>query len=130
MYLLPTGEELANLWNQISPKQRFLRAAKQAINDACRFDDSMAAFYLDSQDVNMVMEDDAMPYFDEIEDDIISMQRDTNGFKLHIPAPRYLEHIPNSGHLNFKGWSYEYVPSKTEFPDGPGVIHASSWDEI
>jgi hypothetical protein len=69
-----------------------------------------------------------MPYFDEIEDDIISMQRDINGFKLS--RPRYLEHNPNSGHLNFKGWSYEYVPSKMEFPDGPGVVHASSWDEI
>ena len=108
MYLFPTGEELAKLWDQISPKQRFLRAAKQAINDACKFDDSMAAFYLDSQDVDMIMEDDAMPYFDEIEDDIINMRRDVNDFKLHIPAPRYLDK-PNPGDcpVNFKGWTFE-----------------------
>ena len=125
MYLLPTGEELANLWNQISPEQRFLRAAKQAINDACKFDDSMAAFYLDSQDVDMVMEDDAMPYFDEIENDIISMRRDTNGFKLHIPAPRYLDKCnPGDCPVNFKGWTFE-IPTE-HAPNCPKV----NWDDI
>ena len=123
MYLLPTGEELATLWNQISPRQRFLRAAKQAINDACKFDDSMAAFYLDSQDVDMVMEDDAMPYFDEIEDDIISMRRDTNGFKLHIPAPRYLERTREDP-VRFKGWTFE-IPTE-HAPNCPKV----NWDDI
>ena len=107
MYLLPTDEEMTKLWRQIDPKQRFLDAAAMAING---------------------LTEDSMPYFDEIEDDIISMQRDVNGFK--ISPPRYLEHIPNSGYLNFKGWSFEYIPSKKEFPDGPGVEHASSWDEI
>ena len=107
MYLLPTNKETNKLWRQIDPKQRFLDAAAMAINE---------------------LTEDSMPYFDEIEDDIISMQRDINGFKLS--RPRYLEHNPNSGHLNFKGWSYEYVLSKMEFPDGPGVVHASSWDEI
>lgn len=47
-----------------------------------------------------------------------------------ISRSRNLEHIPNSGHLNFKGWSFEYVPNKKDFPDGPGVEHASSWDKI
>ena len=107
MYLLPTDKEMNKLWRQIDPKQRFLDAAAMAINELTK---------------------DSMPYFDEIEDDIISMQRDINGFKLS--RPRYLEHNPNSGHLNFKGWSFEYVPSKIKFPEGPGVEHASSWDEI
>lgn len=107
MYLLPTNEDIARLYCFINPKTRFLLAAQEAINELTK---------------------DSMPYFDEIEDDIISMKRDINGFK--ISRPRYLEHNPNSGHLNFKGWSFEYVPSKKEFPDGPGVEHASSWDEI
>ena len=107
MYLLPTDEDIARLYCFIDPETRFLLAAQEAINELTK---------------------DSMPYFDEIEDDIISMQRDINGFKLS--RPRYLEHNPNSGHLNFKGWSFEYVPSEIKFPDGPGVEHASSWDEI
>ena len=38
--------------------------------------------------------------------------------------------LPTNGHLDFKDCSFEYVPSKKEFPDGSGVEHASSWDEI
>lgn len=107
MYLLPIDEDIAKLYALIDPKTRFLFSPQEAINELTK---------------------DSMPYFDEIEDDIISMKRDINGFK--ISRPRYLEHNPNSGHLNFKGWSFEYVPSKEKFPDGPGVEHASSWDEI
>ena len=69
-----------------------------------------------------------MPYFDEIEEDIISMKRDINGFK--ISRPRYFGRNINDSNLDFKDWGFEYVPSKKEFPDGPGVEHASSWDEI
>ena len=109
MYLLPTSEELNELWRQIDQKQRFLDAAAMAINKLTK---------------------DAMPYFDEIEDDIISMHRDINGFKLS--RPRYLEHNPNSGHLNFKGWSFETAKNdeKPDFLNDPIVEHASSWDEI
>ena len=107
MYLLPTDEDIARLYALIDPETRFLFAAQEAINELTK---------------------ESMSYFDEIEDDIISMKRDINGFK--ISRPRYLEHDVNSGHLNFKGWSFEYVPSEKEFPDGPGVEHASSWDEI
>lgn len=107
MYLLPTDEDIARLYCFIDPETRFILAAQEVINE---------------------LTEDSMPYFDEIEDDIISMKRDINGFK--ISRPRYLEHNPNSGHLNFKGWSFEYVPSKIEFPDGTEVEHASSWDEI
>ena len=124
MYLFPTSEEINRLYRQINPTAQimdFLYSRPPA-------EGSMAEFFLESEDVDLVMEDDAMPYFDEIEDDIISMQRDINGFKLS--RPRYLEHNLNSVYLNFKGWSYEYVLRKMDFPDGPGVIHASSWDEI
>ena len=68
---------------------------------------------------------DAMPYFDDIEDDIVNMRRDINGNR----APWYLvDH--EKGQLRYKGKSFEYVSSEMKFPDGPGVEHASSWDEI
>ena len=125
MYLLPTGEELNRLWSQIDPKQRFLRAARTAIDEACRFDDSMAAFYLDSQDIDMVMEDDAMPYFDEIEDDIVNMRRDINGFRIHVPAPRYMEYARGRDIVNYKGKTFEYISN-----DSPPECERVSWDEI
>ena len=109
MYLLPTSEELNRLWRQIDPKQRFLDAAAMAINELTK---------------------DAMPYFDEIEDDIVNMRRDINGFRIHIPAPRYTEYARGTDSINYKGKSFEYIPSEIELFDGPGVIHASSWDEI
>ena len=109
MHLLPTDEDIAKLYCFIDPKTRFLLAAQEAINELTK---------------------DSMPYFDEIEDDIISMRRDINGFKLS--RPRYLEHNPNSGHLNFKGWSFETIrdDEKPDFLNDPIVQHASSWDEI
>ena len=110
MYLLPTDEELKYFYRQIDPKQKFLDAAWMAIDELTK---------------------DSMPYFDEIEDDIISMRRDVNGFKLS--RPRYLEHIPNSGHLNFKGWSFEDKRDE-EFEkqlfNKPYMESVSSWDEI
>lgn len=105
MYLLPTLEEINKLWRQIDPKQRFLDVAAMAINELTK---------------------DSMPYFDEIEDDIISMRRDINGNR----APWYLSDY-EKGQLRYKGKSFEYNPAeKPNFPDGPGVEHASSWDEI
>lgn len=107
MYLLPTDEDIAKLYDLIDPKSRFLFSAQEAINELAK---------------------DSMPYFDEIEDDIIAMKRDINGFK--FSRPRYLGRNLNNGHLDFKDCSFEYVPSKKEFPDSLGVEHASSWDEI
>lgn len=127
MYLLPTGEELRELWNQISPKQRFLRAARHAINEACQFDDSMAAFYLDSQDADLIMEDDAMPYFDEIEDDIISMRRDINGFRIHVPAPPYMEYARGTDSVNYKGKTFEYIQDEPDYVVGERV---DRWEDI
>ena len=106
MYLLPTSEELNELWRQIDPKQRFLDAAAMAINELTK---------------------DTMPYFDEIEDDIISMRRDIIGNRV----PWYLsDYSKGPDTVRYRGKSFEYVPSEMEFPDGPGVEHVSSWDEI
>ena len=127
MYLLPTEKELAFLRSQIDPKQRFLRAARAAIDEACELGDSMGGFYFDSQDVDMIMEDDAMPYFDEIEDDIISMKRDINGFR--VPAPRYMEYARGTDSVNYKGKTFEYI-TNNKVPDGPNLKRVSSWDEI
>lgn len=110
MYLLPTDEDIARLYCFIDPETRFLLAAQEVINELTK---------------------ESMPYFDEIEDDIISMQRDINGFK--FSRPRYLEHIPNSGHLNFKGWSFEYKRDEEfekQLLNKPYVESVSSWDEI
>lgn len=107
MYLLPADEDIAKLYDLINPKSRFLFSVQQAINELAK---------------------DSMPYFDEIEEDIISMKRDINGFK--ISRPCYFGRNLNDSNLDFKDWGFEYVPSKKEFPDGPGVEHASSWDGI
>ena len=106
MYLLLTDEDIAKLYDLIDPKLAFF-FAQEVINELAK---------------------DSMPYFDEIEEDIISMKRDINGFK--ISRPRYFGRNLNDSNLDFKDWGFEYVPSQKEFPDGPGVEHASSWDEI
>ena len=107
MYLLPTDEDIVKLYDLIDLKSRLLFSAQEAINELAK---------------------DSMPYFDEIEEDIISMKRDINGFK--ISRPHYLEYNQNGSYFDFKDWGFEYVPNQKEFPDDPGVEHASSWDEI
>ena len=104
MYLLPTDEDIARLYCFIDPETRFLLAAQEAINELTK---------------------DSMPYFDEIEDDIVNMRRDINGNR----APWYLvDH--EKGQLRYKGRSFEVVHEKPDFLNDPIVQHASSWDEI
>lgn len=106
MYLLPTSEEITELYSQIDPRQRFLRAACETINILTR---------------------ETIPYFDEIEDDIVNMRRDINGNR----APWHLsDYSRGTDSVRYRGKSFEYAPSEMEFPDGPGAEHASSWDEI
>lgn len=107
MYLLPADKDINSLYVLIDLKSRLLFSAQEVINELAK---------------------DSMPYFDEIEEDIISMKRDINGFK--ISRPRYFGRNLNDSNLDFKDWGFEYIPSKKEFPDGPGVEHASSQDEI
>ena len=127
MYLFPTEKELNALWRQINPTAQIM----DYLYSRPPAEGSMAEFFMESEDIELAMEDDAMPYFDEIEDDIISMRRDVNGFKL--TRPRYLEHNPISGHLNFKGGSFEDKRDE-EFEkqlfNKPYVESVSSWDKI
>ena len=104
MYLLPTDEDIARLYCFIDPETRFLLAAQEAINTLTR---------------------NAMPYFDDIEDDIVNMRRDINGNR----APWYLVDY-EKGQLRYKGRSFEVVHEKPDFLNDPIVQHASSWDEI
>lgn len=116
MYLLPTSEELAGLYSQIDPKQRFLQTAREAINT--------------------LTEDVIMPYFDDIEDDIISMRRDVNGFRIHIPASRYIEYVRGRDTVNFKGWTFEHPKAPDPELDLkileslPNNQFVDSWDDI
>ena len=80
MYLFPTKEEMIRLYRKINPTAQIM----DYLYSRPPAEGSMAEFFLESEDVDLVMEDDAMP-FDEIEDDIINMRRDINGFKLYIP---------------------------------------------
>ena len=106
MYLLPTDEDIARLYCFIDPETRFLLAAQEAINELTK---------------------DSMPYFDEIEDDIISMRRDINGKR----APLYLsDYSKGTDSVRYQGKSFEYISSEMSFPDGPDVEHASCWNEI
>ena len=68
---------------------------------------------------------DDLPYFDEIEDDIINMRRDINGFKMHISPPRYLDKpIPGGCPVNFKGWTFEVKNQPVDLGE-----HVE-WDDI
>ena len=123
MYLFPTSEEINRLYRQINLTDQIM----DFLYSRLPAEGSMAEFFLESEDVDLVMEDDAMPYFDEIEDDIISMRRDINGKR----APWYLsDYSKGTDSVRYKGKSLEYIPSEMKFPDGPGVEHASCWDEI
>lgn len=92
MYLFPTQKELNRLSQSLNPNIRVL----SSFFSRGPAPGSMAEFFLDSEDIDLVAEDDCMSYFDEIEDDIIEMRRDINGFRTpqiqddeqtHPPAP-------------------------------------------
>ena len=120
MYLFPTEEEMRRLYKRINPTARimdFLYSRPPA-------EGSMAEYFLESEDIELAMEDDAMP-FDEIEDDIINMRRDINGFRIHVPAPRYMEYARGRDIVNYKGKTFEYISN-----DSPPECERVSWDEI
>ena len=121
MYLLPTMEEINKLRRAINPTAQIM----DYLYSRPPTEGSMAEFFMESEDVELAMEDDAMPYFDEIEDDIINMRRDINGFKMHISPPRYLGK-PNLGDcpVNFKGWTFEVKNQPVDLGE-----HVE-WDDI
>ena len=109
MYLFPTEKELNALWRQISPRERFLQAARQAVDYACRpNNDSMAAFFLDSEDIDI---------------------REEEGMRvLHVAPPRIVEYSRGTDTVNFKGWDF-VVPNPYDC-SGIDLGEKVSWDEI
>ena len=67
---------------------------------------SMAEFFMESEDVELAMEDDCTE-FDYIEDDILNMRRDINGFCIK-PSVRF-EYARGTDSVNFKGWTFEHL---------------------
>ena len=93
MYLLPTMEEINALRRQLNPRDRYIAAVRAAVNEACRFDeDSMAFFFLQSEDTELIEEEGAMHY--------------------HIDPPAYLDYIPGRDAVRFNGSTIE-IPKCT-----------------
>ena len=78
MYLLPTQKEMDALWRQINPTARIM----DYLYSRPPAEGSMAEFFMESEDIELAMEDDCTE-FDYIEDEILNMKRDINGF--HMP---------------------------------------------
>lgn len=77
MYLLPTTEEINKLRRAINPTAQimdYLYSRPPAAG-------SMAEFFMESEDIELAMEDDCTE-FDYIEDEILNMKRDINGFRI------------------------------------------------
>ena len=77
MYLFPTKEEMDSLYRQINPTARIM----DYLYSRPPAEGSMAEFFMESEDVELAMEDDCTE-FDYIEDDILNMRRDINGFRM------------------------------------------------
>ena len=77
MYLLPTMEEINKLRRAINPTAQimdYLYSRPPAAG-------SMAEFFMESEDIELAMEDDCTE-FDYIENEILNMKRDINGFRI------------------------------------------------
>ena len=77
MYLFPTMEEINALRRKINPTAQimdYLYSRPPAAG-------SMAEFFMESEDIELAMEDDCTE-FDYIEDEILNMKRDINGFRM------------------------------------------------
>ena len=77
MYLFPTKEEMDSLYRQINPIARIM----DHLYSRPPASGSMAEFFMESEDIELAMEDDCTE-FDYIEDDILNMKRDINGFRM------------------------------------------------
>ena len=102
MYLFPTKEEMDSLYRQINPTARIM----DYLYSRPPTPGSMAEFFMESEDVELAMEDDCTE-FDYIEDEILNMKRDINGFripradKICRTAPNHplLERVSNWGEI-------------------------------
>ena len=77
MYLFPTEKELSALQRQINPTARIM----DYLYSRPPAEGSMAEFFMESEDIELAMEDDCTE-FDYIEDEILNMNRDVNGFRM------------------------------------------------
>lgn len=93
MYLFPTEKEMQALWRQINPRDRYIAAVRMAVNEACRFgEESMASFFLQSEDTELIEEEGAMHY--------------------HIDPPAYLDYARGRDSVRFNGSNIE-IPKCT-----------------
>ena len=76
-YLLPTKEEIDSLYRQINPTARIM----DYLYSRPPAEGGMAEFFMESEDIGLAMEDDCTE-FDYIEDEILNMKRDINGFRM------------------------------------------------
>lgn len=77
MYLLPTIEEINKLRRAINPTAQIM----DYLYSRPPAEGSMAEFFMESEDIELAMEDDCTE-FDYIEDEILNMKRDINGFRM------------------------------------------------
>ena len=77
MYLLPTMEEINKLRRAINPTAQIM----DYLYSRPPVEGSMAEFFMESEDIELAMEDDCTE-FDYIEDEILNMKRDINGFRM------------------------------------------------
>ena len=77
MYLLPTMEEINKLRRAINPTAQIM----DYLYSRPPAEGSMAEFFMESEDIELAMEDDCTE-FDYIEDEILNMKRDINGFRM------------------------------------------------
>lgn len=77
--LFPTLEELESLRRELDPTEQVLDLLASMLRYPA--EGSMAEFYMESEDIELAMEDDCAE-FDYIEDEIINMKRDINGFRM------------------------------------------------
>jgi hypothetical protein len=124
MYLLPTMEEINKLRRAINPTAQIM----DYLYSRPPAEGSMAEFFMESEDIELAMEDDCTE-FDYIEDEILNMKRDINGFRIHVPAPEYMEYARGTDSVNYRGKIFEYIVND-KVPDGPNLKQVSSWDEI
>ena len=77
MYLFPTKEEMGSLYRQINPTARIM----DYLYSRPPAEGSMAEFFMESEDIELAMEDNCTE-FDYIEEEILNMKRDINGFRM------------------------------------------------
>ena len=77
MYLLPTMEEINKLRRTINPTAQIM----DYLYSRPPASGSIAEFFMESEDIELAMEDDCTE-FDYIENEILNMKRDINGFRM------------------------------------------------